>query len=106
MSHDEAIERLRAEMTEAVRIRLRSDVPLGAFLSGGMDSAAVLALMAKQSSRPVKTFTIRFQNPEYNEADQAAAVARHVGSEHYEATCGTTEMLEVVARMRPPVARP
>src|SRR5262249_50425369 len=63
----EAIERLRAELTEAVRIRLRSDVPLGAFLSGGMDSAAVLALMARHSSRPVKTFTIGFGDPTYDE---------------------------------------
>jgi len=53
----EVIEELRAELTEAVRIRMRSDVPLGAFLSGGMDSAAVVALMAAHSSRPVQTFT-------------------------------------------------
>src|SRR4051812_47630419 len=81
---DEAIERLRAEMTEAVRIRLRSDVPLGAFLSGGMDSAAVLALMTKQSSRPVKTFTIGFGDPAYDELADARATADHFGAEHHE----------------------
>ena len=75
MPEAEAIERLRAELTEAVRIRLRSDVPLGAFLSGGMDSAAVLALMTKQSSRPVKTFTIGFGDPAYDELDDARATA-------------------------------
>jgi asparagine synthase (glutamine-hydrolysing) len=84
MPRDEAIERLRAEMTEAVRIRLRSDVPLGAFLSGGMDSAAVLALMAKQSSRPVKTFTIGFGDPAYDEVAEARSTAEHFGAEHHE----------------------
>ncbi len=84
ISRDEAIERLRAEMTEAVRIRLRSDVPLGAFLSGGMDSAAVLALMAKQSSRPVKTFTIGFGDPAYDEVADARSTAEHFGAEHHE----------------------
>jgi len=84
MPRDEAIERLRAEMTEAVRIRLRSDVPLGAFLSGGMDSAAVLALMAKQSSRPVKTFTIGFGDPAYDEVDEARSTAEYFGAEHHE----------------------
>ena len=84
MSHDEAVERLRAEMTEAVRIRLRSDVPLGAFLSGGMDSAAVLALMTKQSSRPVKTFTIGFGDPAYDEVAEARSTAEHFGAEHHE----------------------
>ena len=72
MPDDEAIERLRAELTEAVRIRLRSDVPLGAFLSGGMDSAAVLALMTRQSSRPVKTFTIGFGDPGVRRARRRA----------------------------------
>jgi asparagine synthase (glutamine-hydrolysing) len=81
---DEAVERLRAELTEAVRIRLRSDVPLGAFLSGGMDSAAVLALMARHSSRPVRTFTIGFGDPAYDELDDARATAAHFGAEHHE----------------------
>ena len=84
MPRDEAIERLRAELTEAVRIRLRSDVPLGAFLSGGMDSAAVLALMAKQSSRPVKTFTIGFGDPAYDEVAEARSTAEYFGAEHHE----------------------
>jgi asparagine synthase (glutamine-hydrolysing) len=84
MSRDEAVERLRAEMIEAVRIRLRSDVPLGAFLSGGMDSAAVLALMARQSSRPVKTFTIGFGDPAYDELTDARSTAAHFGAEHHE----------------------
>ena len=79
-----AIERLRGELTEAVRIRLRSDVPLGAFLSGGMDSAAVLSLMTTQTSRPVKTFTIGFGDPAYDELDEARATAAHFGAEHHQ----------------------
>jgi asparagine synthase (glutamine-hydrolysing) len=84
MTEQEAVERLRAELTEAVRIRLRSDVPLGAFLSGGMDSAAVLALMARQSSRPVKTFTIGFGDSAYDELEEARRTAAHFGAAHHE----------------------
>lgn len=84
LSEGDAIDRLRAELSEAVRIRLRSDVPLGAFLSGGMDSAAVLALMARQSSRPVQTFTIGFGDPAYDELDDARATAAHFGAAHHE----------------------
>jgi asparagine synthase (glutamine-hydrolysing) len=79
-----AVERLRAELTEATRIRLRSDVPLGAFLSGGMDSAAVLALMTRHSARPVQTFTIGFGDPAYDELDDARATAAHFGADHHE----------------------
>jgi asparagine synthase (glutamine-hydrolysing) len=80
----EYLERLAAELDEAVRIRLRSDVPLGAFLSGGLDSATVLALMAKHSARPVKTFSIGFGDPEYDELDAARATARTFGADHHE----------------------
>jgi asparagine synthase (glutamine-hydrolysing) len=84
MPEAEAIERLRAALSEAVRIRLRSDVPLGAFLSGGMDSAAVLALMTKHSARPVQTFTIGFGDAAYDELDDARATAEHFGADHHE----------------------
>jgi hypothetical protein len=84
MPEPEAIERLRAELTEAVRIRLRSDVPLGAFLSGGMDSAAVLALMTQQSTQPIKTFTIGFGDPAYDELADARATALHFHADHHE----------------------
>jgi asparagine synthase (glutamine-hydrolysing) len=80
----EGIEELRAELADAVRIRLRSDVPLGAFLSGGMDSAAVLALMASQSSRPVQTFTIGFGDPDYDELAEARRTAAAFGADHHE----------------------
>jgi asparagine synthase (glutamine-hydrolysing) len=79
-----SVERLREELTTAVRLRLRSDVPLGAFLSGGMDSAAVLALMTKLSERPIKTFTIGFGDPIYDELAEARETAQHFGAEHHE----------------------
>ena len=80
----EVIEALRAELDTAVRIRLRSDVPLGAFLSGGMDSAAVLALMARHTTRPVQTFTIGFGDPAYDELSEARSTAEAFGADHHE----------------------
>ncbi len=92
----EAEEELERLLTEAVRGRMIADVPLGAFLSGGIDSSLIVALMQEQSARPVRTFTVRFDNPEFNEADHAAAVAKHLGTEHHEETCSTAEMLGLV----------
>ena len=83
-SEDEAMDRLRSEIVEAVRIRLRSDVPLGALLSGGMDSAAVLALMTRHTTQPVKTFTIGFGDPDYDELAEARQTAAHFGADHHE----------------------
>src|SRR4029077_9483877 len=90
---------LETHLATAVGQRMIADVPLGAFLSGGIDSSLVVALMQEQSAGPVKTFTIRFENPELNEADHAAAVARHLGTEHHEHTCSAGEMLAVVDRL-------
>jgi len=71
-------------LREAVKLRLRSDVPLGLFLSGGMDSSTVLALMAESTARPVMTFTIGFEDAGYDERDSARAVARHFATDHSE----------------------
>ena len=93
----EAEEKLEALLLDAVRLRMIADVPLGAFLSGGIDSSLVVALMREASSAPVKTFSIRFENAEFDEADHAAAVARHLGTEHHEETCSAGAMLDIVS---------
>ncbi len=80
----EAVERLRELLTAAVRKRLISEVPLGAFLSGGVDSSAVVALMARCSERPVKTFSIGFEETRYNELPHARRVAEAFGCDHHE----------------------
>jgi asparagine synthase (glutamine-hydrolysing) len=90
---------LESRLSTAVSQRLVADVPLGAFLSGGIDSSLVVALMREQTTAPVRTFTIRFDDQEYNEADHAAAVARHLGTEHHEQTCSDRQMLAVIDRL-------
>lgn len=83
-SEEECLEDLEHRMSEAVRIRLMSDVPLGALLSGGVDSSTVVALMSRATSAPVKTFSIGFRNQDFNEASHARLVAEHFHTEHYE----------------------
>ncbi len=77
-------EELEERLTEAVRLRLISDVPLGVFLSGGLDSSAVAAYMKCCGVQPLKTFTIGFDRPAWDESADAARVARHLGTEHHE----------------------
>src|SRR5437763_1105943 len=79
-----AIERTRELLKEAVQVRLMSEVPLGAFLSGGVDSSIVVALMSQMLAQPVKTFSIGFEEDDYSELPYARQVARHFGTDHHE----------------------
>jgi asparagine synthase (glutamine-hydrolysing) len=83
-SEEECLDELQEKLAEAVRMRLIADVPLGALLSGGTDSSTIVALMARASSNPVRTFTIGFQHADFNEAPYARMVAEQFGTEHHE----------------------
>ncbi|MEZ5935876.1 MAG: asparagine synthase (glutamine-hydrolyzing) [Alphaproteobacteria bacterium] len=80
----ELLDQLDQHLNDAVRLRLRSDVPFGAFLSGGLDSSIVTALMAKHMDRPVRTYSIGFEEAAFNELGDARLIAGHIGSEHHE----------------------
>src|SRR5499427_5985372 len=84
IDEEEAGERVVELLREAVRVRLMSEVPLGAFLSGGIDSSAVVALMAQESAERVKTFSIGFEEQDFSELQHARRVAEHVGADHHE----------------------
>jgi asparagine synthase (glutamine-hydrolysing) len=84
LGEDECLEELERRLEEAVRIRLISDVPLGALLSGGVDSSIVVALMARATSKPVRTFSIGFRAEQFNESEYARRVAEQFGTDHHE----------------------
>ena len=92
----EALERLEVLLGDAVARRMVADVPLGAFLSGGVDSSTVVALMQAHGSRKVKTYTIGFREPDHDESAHARAVAAHLGTEHTELQAGPDDALEVI----------
>lgn len=98
-SDTELTDQLETLLRSVVRREMVADVPLGAFLSGGIDSSVIVALMQAQSDRPVRTFTIGFPEPVYNEAEHAKAVARHLGTDHTELYVTPEEALAVVPKL-------
>jgi asparagine synthase (glutamine-hydrolysing) len=98
-SDPEAVSGLEERLREAVALRLQADVSVGAFLSGGIDSSAVVALMQAVSRNPVKTFTIGFAEADHNEAEDAKRVARHLGTDHCELRVTQTEAMDVIGRL-------
>lgn len=95
----EAADELNRLLSDAVRLQMQADIPIGALLSGGIDSSAVVALMQEQAASPVKTFTVAFDVAEHNEARHAAQVARHLGTDHTEFLLTGRDALEAVPRL-------
>ncbi|TDE29161.1 asparagine synthase (glutamine-hydrolyzing) [Flavobacterium ranwuense] len=99
ISYEEAKKELHELLLDAVKIRLHSDVPLGAFLSGGIDSALVSAIASKISKTPINTFTIGFEDPKFDESKVAKQFSEIIGSNHIETICGPNDALAMLPKL-------
>lgn len=99
MSAADAVEELDVLLNDAIRSQMLADVPLGAFLSGGVDSSTVVALMQKNSSKPIRTFTVGFAEDKFNEAHHAKQISNHLGTDHTELFLTSDDALSVVPRL-------
>lgn len=95
----EVLDRLDSALRDAVRLQSLADVPLGAFLSGGVDSSTIVALMQQQAQRPVRTFTVGFEDASFDESPHARAVARHLGAEHNEMFLTSADARDVIPQL-------
>jgi len=98
-SDEEALETLEQHLKDAVRVQSLADVPLGAFLSGGLDSSCIVALMQSQSPKQLKTFTVGFEEAGFDESPHAKAVAQHLGTDHNEFFISAKQTQEVIAEL-------
>lgn len=98
-SEEDAVDHLADLLQDAIRLRMESDVPLGVFLSGGVDSSTVAALMQQHSDCPIKSFTVGLYENDYNESEYAKKVARHLGTEHTELFATMEEARQVIPRL-------
>ncbi|SVE03240.1 uncharacterized protein METZ01_LOCUS456094, partial [marine metagenome] len=95
----EAIELLDSTLRKSIEQQSVADVPLGAFLSGGVDSSLITALMQDQSNRPIQTFTVGFEETEFDESPFALAVAKHLGTDHHELRVTSTDALNIIPNL-------
>jgi asparagine synthase (glutamine-hydrolysing) len=98
MDEESVLKELEREMVESFKLRMVADVPVGLFLSGGVDSSLLTALLQKEYTRPLKTFTIGFREPAFDEANYAREVSKVLGTEHSELYCTSQEAFEVIHR--------
>ncbi len=98
-SDREMTDQLEDALSKAVAARMVADVPVGAFLSGGIDSSTIVALMQRHASRPVRTFTVGFADRSFDESAEAAAVATYLGTDHTLVRVGDTEAIEVITQL-------
>jgi asparagine synthase (glutamine-hydrolysing) len=106
MTFDEAAEELRFLLTDAVNLQLRSDVPVGAYLSGGLDSSVIVSLVRQNTAVPLRTFSVCFEDAEFDESEYQQAMVRHLGTDHTSVRCTQQDIGAAFARLMQHVETP